>query len=364
MMALFLSLLLFSSLNVVNARPPHSIAVKSPGFSPESLSWDDSGQHFVIASPIHATVLTLSDAGILQSLISDPDFAGKSSLSSLALDGKNQRLVALFVNSSSPFLASYDLKSRNQRLFVAPLAGKLTEKFSGQVAVDSLGNAYVTNPTGHLIWKINPNGEVNLLSQSYLFSSPKISEKKEEIAENSKEIARKIEEIDGKSEAIDGIYAIAYSRKGYLLVAHMITGDIFRVDCDDGTVNRVLLSKNLDGIKGFAVRRDGALVAVTKTFVWLLMSNDNWAEAVVKERVEVKGGEITAVTLRGNERVYVLKVGVEREGFFEVDEMVFEEEREGENIWVFVLLGLALIYVFYWRFQMGQLMQNMNKKKN
>lgn len=41
-----------------------------------------------------------------------------------------------------------------------------------------------------------------------------------------------------------------------------------------------------------------------------------------------------------------------------------EKENEDEKMWVYVLIGLGLAYFLIWRFQMKQLVKNMDKKTN
>jgi hypothetical protein len=49
---------------------------------------------------------------------------------------------------------------------------------------------------------------------------------------------------------------------------------------------------------------------------------------------------------------------------FDIEEVRSEKESEDEKIWVYVLIGLGLAIFFIWRFQMKQLIRNMDKKAN
>ncbi|CAL5205165.1 unnamed protein product [Lathyrus oleraceus] len=53
----------------------------------------------------------------------------------------------------------------------------------------------------------------------------------------------------------------------------------------------------------------------------------------------------------------------EREGF-RIEEIMSPKESEGENVWLYVMIGFGMVYFVYWRFQMGQLVKHMNKKIN
>ncbi|CAL5205171.1 unnamed protein product [Lathyrus oleraceus] len=53
----------------------------------------------------------------------------------------------------------------------------------------------------------------------------------------------------------------------------------------------------------------------------------------------------------------------EREGF-RIEEIMSAKESEGENVWLYVMIGFGMVYFVYWRFQMGHLVKHMNKKIN
>lgn len=108
---------------------------------------------------------------------------------------------------------------------------------------------------------------------------------------------------------------------------------------------------------------------VSQARAWQLKSNNAWAEGVVYDEVELdKERAPTGVVVREGVRAYVLygsanegKEGHDREEF-SIEEIEWEES-EGDAVWAFILLGLGLCYFLYWRFQMGQLVKNMNKKR-
>jgi preprotein translocase subunit YajC len=50
--------------------------------------------------------------------------------------------------------------------------------------------------------------------------------------------------------------------------------------------------------------------------------------------------------------------------WFGIEEVRSEKENEDEKMWVYVLIGLGLAYFLIWRFQMKQLVKNMDKKTN
>eukprot|EP00262_Sarcandra_glabra_P003156 TRINITY_DN1366_c0_g1_i1.p1 TRINITY_DN1366_c0_g1~~TRINITY_DN1366_c0_g1_i1.p1 ORF type:complete len:364 (+),score=26.64 TRINITY_DN1366_c0_g1_i1:101-1192(+) len=339
------------------ARKPHIITVRSPNLFPESFKWDRSGQHFIVGSYRHGTVHSVSDAGVVQTLISDPQLPPNVSIGGVAIDSVHNRLLAA-VHSSAPFpafdaLAAYDLRSR-RRLFLAPLSDPLTSdrQIANDVAVDFKGNAFVTNSAGNFIWKVNVEGEPSIFSRSRIFTSQHV-----------------YSDLPG---SFCGLNGITYISKGYLLVVQSNTGKVFKVDSDDGTARLVLLSKDLTGADGIAVRSDGVVVVVSHHTAWFLKSDDSWGEAVVYDKIALEVEKFpTGVAFREGNKAYVL-YGHMDEGMlgnvdrmeFSIEEIESEREKEGESVWIFVLIGLGLAYLMYWRFQMGQLVKSMNKKSN
>lgn len=149
---------------------------------------------------------------------------------------------------------------------------------------------------------------------------------------------------------------------------------MFKVDADDGTARLVLLNKDLKGADGIAMRRDGVVLVVSYYKLWFLKSQDSWGEGVVYDENDLdKEKFATGVAVGGEERVYVLN-GHVREGImgnleggrerFSIEEVRSKKESEEERVWIYVLVGFGLAYFLFWRFQMRQLIGNMNKKTN
>ncbi|KAK3009308.1 hypothetical protein RJ639_013744 [Escallonia herrerae] len=339
------------------ASKPHVINFRSPNLYPESLTWDSSAQHFVVGSLRHRTVLSVSDAAVVDTLISDPLLPPNSSLLGLALDQPRRRLLAAVHSPPSPYssssaLAAYDLPSR-RRLFLTPLhEPSATDSSAGanDVAVDFSGNAYVTNSAGNLIWKVNLDGEATILSRSPLFTANPVE--------------------GGTPYSSCGLNGIAYISKGYLLVVQSNTGKLFKVNADDGATRTVLLNKDLRAGDGIAVRRDGVVVVVSSRAAYFIKSESSWSDGAVYDETALDEKRFaTSVTVGAEDRVYVLyghvmegMMGTSEREEFSIVEIESGKESEGEAVWVYVLLGLGLAYFLFWRFQMRQLVSNMNKK--
>ncbi|KAK2981805.1 hypothetical protein RJ640_010322 [Escallonia rubra] len=189
---------------------PYVINFRPSNLYPESLTWDPSAQHFVIGSFRHHTLLSDSDAAVVDALVSDPLLPPSSSLLRLALDHPRHRLFAAVHSPPSPYyspsaLVAYDLPSCHC-LFLNPLhKPNASDSVVGanDVAIDFSCNAYVTNSTGNLIWKVNLEGEATILSRSQLFTANSVER--------------------GTSYSSYGLNGIAYISKGYLIVVQSNT---------------------------------------------------------------------------------------------------------------------------------------------
>lgn len=345
------------------ARTPHVINFRSLNLYPEGLTWDPSAQHFIVGSQHHRTIHSVSDAAVVETLISDPTLPQNATILGLAIDSIHNRLLAL-VHSAAPLppfnaLAAYDLRSR-RRVFLSLLddetPGVITIKrhVANDVAVDFNGNAYVTNSAGNFIWKVDKDGEASVFSRSPVFSESPLA-------------------VDPDAPFSEcGLNGIAYVSKGYLLAVQSNTGKMFKVNADDGLARRVLLTEDLVWADGIAVRSDGVVLVVSHHTLWFIKSHDSWAEGVVYDKTALNQEKFaTSVTVGGEDRAYVL-YGRVMEGLlgnsgreeFSIEEVRSKKENEEENVWVFVLLGLGLAYFLFWRFQMSKLVRDINKKTN
>ncbi|KAI5403399.1 hypothetical protein KIW84_050826 [Lathyrus oleraceus] len=271
------------------AENSHVTNFQSPNLYPKSLAWDPLKQHFLVGSLRHRTISSISDAGIIENLISDTSLPKNVTVVGITVDSRNNRVVAVIhaVKPLSPFnaLAAYDLKSGN-RLFLSPLPTN-EEALANNVAVDYNDNAYVTNSIGNYIWKVNVKGEASIFSKSPRFTEHPVDR-------------------DTPYSYI-GLNGIAYVSSGdYLLVVQSNTGKVFKVDADDGTARHVLLNEDLTRPDGVVFRSDGVVLVVSPQAnkLWLLKSNNGWKEGVVYDKIDLASeGYPTSVVSRGRDKI-------------------------------------------------------------
>lgn len=126
------------------------------------------------------------------------------------------------------------------------------------LAVDAVGNAYVTDPAGDAIYRITPSGRASVLVRDDRLRSDTI-----------------------------GANGIVWDPVGYLLTVRYDTGQLFRVSLR-GELSEVALGKRLVGGDGLALTSGRTLIAVTNKLgapgveaVTVLASSDNYRSAVV-----------------------------------------------------------------------------------
>ncbi|KAL5073520.1 hypothetical protein RYX36_012505 [Vicia faba] len=101
---IFLLLLISSPITKTLAENSHVINFYSPNLYPESLR--------------HHTISSISDAGIIETLISDTSLPENVTVEGITMDSRNNRVLAVIhaVKPLPPFnaLAAYDFKSGNR----------------------------------------------------------------------------------------------------------------------------------------------------------------------------------------------------------------------------------------------------------
>ncbi|XP_047981630.1 uncharacterized protein LOC125222835 [Salvia hispanica] len=340
-------LLLVSLAAPIHCRNPHLINFRWPNLYPASFAWDPKSDHFLLGSLRHRQITSVSDAGVVSSLLSDDSLPPDSFFLAISLDPRHRRLLAVVRRLSPPFsaLATYDLRTLRQ-LFLTPLDDLLPSAVAANdVAADYSGNAYVTDSANGVVFKITDQGEASILSSSDLFKSDAIA-------------------VDG------GLNGVVYDTRGYLLVTQSNTGKLFKVLTDNGSAMRVILNKDLTAADGIAVRRDGVVLVASKHKLYFIKSDDSWSQGSVFDEIALaEEKHVTAVAVGADSRVYVLYgngdegiIGKSEREEFSIVEVESEAEGKEENLWIFVLIGLGFAYFLIWRFQMRQLVHNMDKK--
>ncbi|KAF7152782.1 hypothetical protein RHSIM_Rhsim01G0291100 [Rhododendron simsii] len=279
-------------ISLETAKPTsHVYHYHSTGWFREGAKWDDLNTRFLVSfmeggvgqirvPDDHSPGTVLEEVRV----VTDVDLAGNASLGLVVDPPRNRLLVAIadvFGNRYGA-VAAYDLTTWD-RLFLTQLSGPGDGKtFADDVAVDAVGNSYITDAKGNKIWKVGVNGKFQSTITSPLFI-PK------EWYKN-----------------IVGLNGIVYHPNGYLVVIHTFSGNLYKVEIEKG--DDVKLIEVEGGPLSFG---DGLeLLSPTRLVVAgnpsrLVESSNDWETAKVIGKSKGQSHRlVTAATVK-NEKVYL-----------------------------------------------------------
>lgn len=217
-------------------------------------------------------------------VVKDADLFKNATLG-LSVDSKRNRVVVVIsdlLGHKYSAVAAYDLNNWN-RLFLTQLSGPGDKSLADDVAVDAEGNAYITDLTKSKIWKVGVTGEYLLKIESPLFSSTTWY--------------HNLATLNG----------IVYHPKGYLLVSHATTGNLFKVDLkNDNEVKLVkMIGKSLSFTDGLELLSSNRLVVTSNPRISLVGSSDDWETATILEKAPVVRHRLASAVTVKDGKVYI-----------------------------------------------------------
>lgn len=313
--ALLAGLLLISRAvrSELSGNAPDVVTIERPGLFPEGVEFDTRRDRFLVGSLSEGTIYEVREDGAPTPFINDPEL---TSSVGLQIDVQGDRLLVvssntfLFMDPTLPFhskLFAYNLES-GERLFVADLAALSEDapNVANDVAVDSDGNAYVTDSLAPVIYQVDAAGNATVFYQNSL--------------------------LDGRGEP--GLNGIEYHPDGYLLVP--MQGKLLKMPvANPAATSEVLLDQPIPAADGVTLHPDGRLIVVQGQLatVTALASEDGWESAVTAETSETDlDGTATTATVRGNDiyvvysRILSILQGAETPEAYEIVRVHFGEE--------------------------------------
>ncbi|KAJ0797221.1 putative six-bladed beta-propeller, TolB [Helianthus annuus] len=270
----------------------HHYQFHSTGWFRESSKWDEVNRRFIVSftdtgglgvvyvPDDHKANAVLEEIPVVK----NTDHVGNGTCGVFIDRVRNRVVVAIadvFGNRFSA-VAAYDLDSWERLFFTQLSTSGGAKSFADDVTVDSEGNAYVTDAKGTQIWKVGVDGKLISVIKSPLF--------------HAKEWYNDIVTLNG----------IVYHPNGYLLVSHTITGNLFKVEINNGDkVTPVNLDSTLFIADGLELLSPTKLVVAGANGVKLVESSDDWSTASVVGRSRVLTHRIaTAATVKDG-KVYI-----------------------------------------------------------
>ncbi|KAL5069022.1 hypothetical protein RYX36_019909 [Vicia faba] len=249
--------------------PTHVYHYHSNGWFRECAKWDSVNNRFLVSFfeggigqiPVPENK---SPGTVFQEepIVKESDLAGNASLG-LTIDRSRNRVLVVnadVLRNRYGSLVAYDLTTW-KRLFLTQLSGPSDGKsFADDVAVDAEGNAYVTDVKGNKIWKVGVDGNVISIITSPLFT-PKEWHK-----------------------TFVGLNGIVYHPDGFLIVVHTFSGNLFKIDLENG--EEVKIIEVVGGPLSFGdglelLSPDKVVVAGSNPSGRLVESLDGWNTASV-----------------------------------------------------------------------------------
>lgn len=232
---------------------PQTITINEIALNPEGIEYDKNDQTFLLSSLNAAPITKVNLDGSYKPFTSDEKFP--MSTAGLQIDYKHNRLLVasfngmeLMDNNTSTkgvsHLRVYNLKTGilEQEIGLSSLVPNAHAYFANDIAVDSEGNAYVSDWYANVIYKVNLKGEASLFW------------------ENNSGIA-------GGPNGLD------FHKDGYLLVSLLKVNDkglytdygLFKIPVDNPKVaKRVTISDSkFTGFDGMVINNKGNVVGVT-----------------------------------------------------------------------------------------------------
>ncbi len=294
LITLFVLLSILPTFSAQQDERPDIILAERANMFPEGIEWDAESEQFLLSSLTEGTVFAVNDDGTVTPFIEDEVLIGSGGIH---IDPERDRLLvavgdpAVIADPEAEgqgAIGIYDLNT-GEHLHFANLrdlrpSGK---QLVNDVTVDADGNVYGTESFAPVIYQVDPDSNASIFLEENRLNPEPI----------------------GLIPFPIGLNGIVHHPDGYLLVAHVAGGALFKIPLDDPQgLTQVELDEPF-GADGMILRPNGELVAVAFTFdaennpqqeVLEVSSDDDWATASITERVDVSDLPPTTIALRGD----------------------------------------------------------------
>jgi DNA-binding beta-propeller fold protein YncE len=264
----------------------HPARAAGQALFPVGVAYDPAGGHFLVSSLSQGTITAVKDNGTTQPFVED---AALVSTVAVKVDPQRQRL--LVTNASWGLnnnhaeadsvgkiagLGIYNLLTGKQIAYVDLRALRPdSPHFASDVALDSVGKAYVTDSLSPVIYQVDPNGKASILVEDKRLTSK------------------------GRSPI-----SLVYHPDGYLIIGIPDSGALFKISlANPKEFNQIAGIPKFLGVNSMVLMPDGKLAIAqslgTNSAVFLLGTANSWKTATIKGAFS--GGEKPGMvlTLRG-----------------------------------------------------------------
>jgi sugar lactone lactonase YvrE len=275
-----------------SAAAPSKITVPQPALSPEGIQYDETNKRFIVSSRTRGRIGTVGDDSTYTALADDPRLV---STIGLHLDASRQRLLAAVsdIGVNTTRSTSTTLRKLAALASFNPTSGALLSyvdlgalrptlpHFANDIAVDSQGNAYITDSLSPIIYKVDAQGVATVFLENQQLSG-------------------------GTGFGLNGI---VFHPDGYLLVAKTNDGTLFKVPIANPTsFTAVASTQSLVGADGMLLLDPTTLLVVagSQNTVFRMTSSDAWANTRPTGSFATGAVSATTITRRNGSDAYVL----------------------------------------------------------
>ena len=239
---------------------PARIVAERGGFIPEGVEYDQANGRLLTGSIAEGTIFEIHADGSMTAAVSDPELVATIGIEA---DEPRDRLLAAnsggFAEAPGQAMLAVFSLTTGERIAMVDLAATLGELpegasvFANDVTVAEDGTVFATDTRMNVIYQVD--GDYNA------------------------SVMHRFEGIEGL--ALNGI---VHHSEGYLLVADLGNGGIYKVPVDDpAATSEVSLPEPMAGADGLVWDSAGNLVVVSNSsgMITALQSDDGWASATI-----------------------------------------------------------------------------------
>lgn len=274
------------------AASPNKITVPQRALSPEGIQYDETNQRFIVSSRTQGRIGTVRDDSTYTQLADDTRLV---STIGLHLDASRQRLLAAVSDAgvNTTRSTATTLRKLAALAIFNPSSGALLSyvdlgalrpslpHFANDIAVDSQGNAYITDSLSPIIYKVDTQGVATVF------------------LENS--------QLSGGTAF--GLNGLVFHPDGYLLVAKSNDGTLYKVPlANPAGFTTVASTQSLVGADGLLLLDNNTLLVVagSQNTVYRLASTDAWATTRPTGSFATGAVSATTITRRNGTEAFVL----------------------------------------------------------
>jgi len=275
---------------------PANIVFHEPGLYPEGVGHDALHQRFLVSSAAEGTIGAVSYAGNYTPFITDDRLIGTAGIQ---VDEERKRVLVAGADPGAAATSTPETAGKLAQLGIFDLeTGKAIHvvelsalrpgmpHFANDVAVDALGNAYVTDSYSPIIYKVDLGGNATVFYENEAFAT---------------------------APGAFGFNGIEYHPDGFLLVAFSSANEVYKIPVDNTAgITKVELDAALVAPDGLLLSKDGKQLVVVNNAggqpagkVVSFKSTDNWASGSEDESFST--GAVFPTTATGyGDAVFVL----------------------------------------------------------